>query len=133
MNDLEICLDHRPGTLAEMGEALGKADISVEGGGGFAVDGRAVAHFLFHDGNAARAALDSAGIRVIRQRDVVALRLKQDRSGQLGAIARRMGNAGVNIEVVYSDHDGRLILVVDDAVTAGAVRDIWMQEQNENA
>jgi hypothetical protein len=33
MKDLAIALDNRPGALAEMGEALGKAGVSVEGGG----------------------------------------------------------------------------------------------------
>jgi hypothetical protein len=35
MRDLTIRLQNRPGALAEMGEALGKAGVSVEGGGGF--------------------------------------------------------------------------------------------------
>jgi hypothetical protein len=30
--------------------------------------------------------------------------LRQDVPGQLGKIARRMADAGVNIQVVYSDH-----------------------------
>ena len=33
MRDLTIQLDNRPGALAEMGEALGRAGVSVEGGG----------------------------------------------------------------------------------------------------
>ena len=41
-------------------------------------------------------------------------RLKQDVPGQLGLLTRRMAEAGVNIEVLYSDHDHQLILVVDD-------------------
>ena len=54
MIDLEIALDDRPGALAEMGEALGSAGVSIEGGGVFVVNGIGVAHFLFHDGDAAR-------------------------------------------------------------------------------
>jgi hypothetical protein len=53
-----------------MGEALGRAGVSIEGGGAWVVDGRGVAHFLFTDGSAARAALENAGIRVIAERDV---------------------------------------------------------------
>jgi hypothetical protein len=34
--------------------------------------------------------------------------------GQLGKITRRIADAGVNIEAMYSDHDHQLILVVDD-------------------
>jgi len=110
MKDLHIALDDRPGALAEMGEALGRAGVSIEGGG---VWGGA-AHFLFADGDAARAALESAGIRVVAVRDVVVHRLRQGEPGQLGKLARRMADAGVNIEVQYSDHDHQVILVVDD-------------------
>lgn len=54
MKDLAIALDDRPGALAEMGEALGRAGMSVEGGGAFVVNGQGVAHFLFEDEVAAR-------------------------------------------------------------------------------
>ena len=45
--------------------------------------------------------------------------------GQLGKIARRMADAGVNIEVQYSDHDHQLILVVDDLARAREVAAAW--------
>ena len=125
MKDLAIALDHRPGALAEMGEALGKAGVSVEGGGAWVCDDKAVAHFLFTDGAAARKALKDAGIKVIAERDVVVLRLKQDQPGQLGKIARWMADAGVNIEVQYSDHDNQLILVVDEIEKARAISKAW--------
>jgi len=133
MEDLEIQLEDRPGALAEMGEALEKAGISVEGGGGFSVNSGGVMHFLFNDGNAARTALEAANIHVVRARAVIPLRLRQAEPGQLGKIARRMAEAGVNIEVVYSDHDGQLILVADDMARATTVRDAWMAEAHEDA
>lgn len=120
MHDLTIDLDHRPGALAEMGEALGRAGVSVEGGGVWVVNGRGVAHFLFDDGHVAAAALVAAGIRVLAVREVVLLRLKQAVPGQLGMIGRRMAEAGVNIEVQYSDHEGQLVLVVADSELAAA-------------
>ncbi len=114
MRDLTIQLDDRPGALAEMGDALGAAGVSVEGGGAWVVGAMGAAHFLFQDGDAARRALEQAGIRVVEDREVVTARLRQDIPGQLGEITRRMAQAGVNIEVMYSDHDNQLILVVDD-------------------
>ncbi len=102
MRDLSIELENRPGALAEMGEALGRAGVSVEGGGVFVHDGVGVAHFLFADANAARRALEAAGIRVVADREVLVQRLEQDVPGQLGLIARRMAEAGVNIEVMYA-------------------------------
>ena len=65
MKDLTISLDHRPGALAEMGEVLGRAGVSIEGGGAWVVGGAGVAHFLFEDGSAARKALESGADAVI--------------------------------------------------------------------
>lgn len=128
MKDLAIALENRPGALADMGETLGRAGVSVEGGGAWVVEGRGVAHFLFADGTAARRALERAGIQVLTERDVIVLRLKQDVPGQLGSLTRRMAEAGVNIEVMYSDHDNQLILVVDDMVRGSDVAAAWAGE-----
>jgi hypothetical protein len=127
MKDLAIALDNRPGALAEMGDALGRAGVSIEGGGAFVVNGAGIAHFLFADGAAAAKALEAAGIRVLEQRDVLVQRLNQSEPGQLGKITRRMAEAGVNIEVLYSDHDHQLILVVDDIERGRVVSDAWMR------
>ncbi len=126
MKDLTIELENRPGALAEMGEALGRAGVSIEGGGVFVTGGTGVAHFLFEDGAAARTALEAAGIRVTAMRDVLIQKLRQGEPGQLGKLARRMAAAGVNIEVQYSDHDHRLILVVDDMAKGRSVSEEWM-------
>ena len=128
MKDLTIALENRPGALAEMGEALGRAGVSVEGGGAFVVDGIGVAHFLFVDGQAARKALEAAGIRVLEEQDVLVQKLNQTEPGQLGKISRRMAEAGVNIEVIYSDHNHQLILVVDDLAKGQEVSEEWMRE-----
>jgi hypothetical protein len=114
MEDLTIRMENRPGALAAMGEALGRAGVSVE-----------VAHYLVEDGMAAASVLRAAGIRVEAVREVTILRLRQSVPGQLGLIARMMADAGVNIEVQYSDHDNQLILVVDDPSRAAQVADTW--------
>jgi len=131
MKDLTIDLENRPGALAEMGEALGRAGVSIEGGGAFVVDGKGMAHFLFDSGALARQALEAAGIRVVLEREVIVQRLKQEESGQLGKLSRRMAEAGVNIEVLYSDHDHQLILVTDDIESARIVSERWAQEREE--
>jgi hypothetical protein len=128
MKDLSISLDNRPGALAEMGDALGRAGVSIEGGGAFVVNGQGVAHFLFEDGSAARAALEAAGISVVAVKEVLVQRLNQAQPGQLGKLTRRMAAAGVNIEVIYSDHDHQLILVVDDIDKGRAVSEAWSRD-----
>jgi hypothetical protein len=128
MRDLAIHLENRPGALAEMGEVLGRAGVSVEGGGAFVFDGKGIAHFLFKDTTAARKALEENGISVIGERDVLIQRLNQDQPGQLGKISRMMAEAGINIEVIYSDHQNQLILVVDDFEKGQAVSELWKRD-----
>jgi hypothetical protein len=123
--DLEILLDNRPGSLALLGTTLGAAGISVEGGGAWVADGKGVAHFLFHDGSAARRALESAGIEVLACERVLRLRLHQEVPGQLGLITGHLARGGVNISVLYSDHANHLILVVDDAEKGDALVSGW--------
>jgi len=128
MQDLTIELEDRPGALAEMGQALGAAGVSVEGGGVFSTGGRGLAHFLFHDGARAAEALRAAGITVLTERKVLVQRLRQAIPGQLGAICQQMTEAGVNIEVMYSDHDNQLVLVVDDHATGQRVSATWIKD-----
>ena len=125
MQDVAIELPGRPGSLARFGEALGAAGVSLEGGGVFTVDGVGYAHFLVEDGEAAREALERAGLGTATVRPVLIRRLKQEVPGQLGSIARALADAGVNIETQYSDHANRLILVVDDLETAARVTADW--------
>ena len=127
MWDLEIHLDNRPGALAAMGRALGDAGVSIEGGGAWTAGGKGIAHFLFHDGEAARRALEQAGIHVAACREVVVQRLKQEVPGQLGALTGRMAAAGVNIAVLYSDHDNQLVIVADDVEQARRIAREWSE------
>ena len=127
MHDVAIELPGRPGSLARFGEALGAAGVSLEGGGVFTVGGVGHAHFLVEDGVAAGAALEQAGLGTAIVRPVLIRRLKQEMPGQLGAIARALGDAGVNIETQYSDHANRLVLVVDDMETAERVTSDWVE------
>lgn len=128
--DLEVRLDDRPGALAELGEALGEATIPLLGGGTFAADGGAVAHFLVPDGPGAVRALEARGIGPATLHHVVTLRLAQGTPGQLGTLCRRMADAGVDLRVQYSDHDHALVLVPREEHRAAcqAVAAAWMAE-----
>ncbi len=134
MKDLTIALEDRPGALAAMGSALGNAGVSVEGGGAWVVNGQGTGHFLVADAAAARRALEAAGIQVVGEREVIVQRLNQDQPGQLGKLTQKMADAGVNIETLYSDHDHRLILVVDHMEKAREVSEAWeRQRRSEDA
>lgn len=126
MKDVEIVLADHPGTLAAMARALGEAGISIEGGGAWRCGDRVAAHFLFADEAPVTAVLARRGIHVVAERKVVLARLDQATPGQLGALTGRMAEAGINIAVQYSDHDHRLVLVVDDVDAARRVVRQWM-------
>ncbi|MGW8567769.1 hypothetical protein [Isoptericola sp. NPDC055881] len=132
LQDLEVALPGRPGALADLGEALGRAGVSLEGGGVTTVAGRTVAHFLVDDGPRALAAVAATGLGPAATRDVVMTRLDQDVPGQMGAFARRLGDAEVPVQHLYSDHDGHLVLLVDDAhaATCRAVVRAWDAERD---
>ncbi len=130
MYDLDLTLTDQPGALAAMGETLGRAGVSVEGGGAWVVAGRGTAHFLVADGATAREALERAGITVNAVREVLRQKLDQEVPGQLGKFTRRLAGAGVNIAVLYSDHAHQLVLVVDDLDKGRAVSEAWMKERS---
>jgi hypothetical protein len=90
VKDLTIALANRPSALAEMGEALDRAWLSIEGGGVFVVKVAGVAHFLFADGEAASRALEAAGIPVLAVREVLVQRLRTSRAnwGKSSAVWR---------------------------------------------
>jgi hypothetical protein len=104
-------LDDRPGALADMGEALGRAGVNIEGICG--VGGGNELHILVADAGAARSALSVAGIEVGADVAVVMMSF-EDMPGKLGAMARQVADTGTNIELVYVSCDRRLVLATDD-------------------
>lgn len=117
--DLTVILADRPGTLADMGEALGKAGINIDGLCGFPCEGEGVIHILVEDAAGARSALEEIGLEVRSERQVLILEV-EDRPGALGDITRRIANAGVNIDLVYAASNTRLVLGADDLDKARA-------------
>lgn len=115
--DLTIHLEDRPGTLAEVGEVLGKAGINIDGLCGFPSEGKGVLHVLVEDGARAKTALESAGVSVSGLRDVLLLEIK-DRPGAFGETARKIANAGVNVNLAYLATGTRLVIVADDLAKA---------------
>ena len=128
MRDLEIILDNKPGTLALMGETLGKNGISLEGGGVFHHGDKSIAHFLVEDAEKAKRVLSDVGITVVHIHEVLIQKLKQGVPGQLGKFCRKLADAGVNILVQYSDHANQLIIVPDDIEKGRLVSEEWMKE-----
>lgn len=117
--DLTVILANRPGTLATLGETLGKVGINIEGGCGFPCEGKGVIHVLVEDAATARRALREADLEVRDERDVLVLEV-EDRPGALGRLTRRIANAGVNIDLIYLATRTRVVIGADDLERARA-------------
>jgi hypothetical protein len=118
--DLTVTLEDRPGALAEMGEALGKVGINIDGMCGFTFDGKGEIHILVEDVAGARRALEAIGIEVGAAIDVLIVDA-EDRPGMLGTVAREIADAGVNITVFYKATKTNIVFGVDDLEKAKAV------------
>lgn len=119
MKDLTISMENRPGTMADVGEALDKAGINIEGGCGMPCEGKGIGHLLVENAGAARSAIIEAGIEVLNERDVLVLDI-ENKQGTLGKVCRRISNAGVNIDLLYMAAGTRIVLGVDDLQKARA-------------
>jgi hypothetical protein len=94
--DLAVVLENRPGTIADLGEALGKAGINIDGMCGFPCEGKGLMHILVDDAPGAR------------------------RLGTLGEVARKIANAGVNVDLMYKATRTKLVIGADDLEKAQA-------------
>ncbi|MGE5225471.1 MAG: ACT domain-containing protein [Planctomycetaceae bacterium] len=114
--DLTISVEDRPGSMASVGEALGAAGINIEGLCGLGFEGRGMIHICVEDAAGARQALDAAGIKVEGEADAVlgAPVAGAERPGTMGAMARRVADAGINVRAAYLATDSRVVMVTDD-------------------
>lgn len=116
--DLTVMLPHRPGALADLGEATAAAGLNVDGVCGIVgAESEAAVHVLVEDGAAGRRALEEAGLPVAAEREVVVVDC-EDRPGELARVSRALGDAGVNVELVYLATRTRLVVGAPDLSAA---------------
>ena len=93
-----VKLENKPGSLADLGEALGERGINITGLAGTSWNGEGGVAIVTNDDSGARAVLDDKGL-TFRDVEVISASL-DDRPGALGAAARRLADRGVNIELL---------------------------------
>ena len=123
MKDLTVSLEDKPGTLAALGEALGGGGVNIEGLCAVTNEGRGIIHILVQDAAKARSALEGAGIKVEGESEAMVSELPMDRverPGTLGEMARKVADAGVNVQVVYLATKNRAVIVTSDNAKAKA-------------
>jgi hypothetical protein len=124
MKDLTVIMEDKPGKLADLGEATGRAGINIEGLCAMVGDSKGFIHILVEDADAARKALEDAGIAVADEREAVVVDL-HDKPGAMGEIARDLADAGVNIDVAYTIFTGvRLVILTEDTDAAREALDL---------
>jgi hypothetical protein len=104
--------EDRPGINADVAEALGNAGINIEGTFGSGRLGEIHVLVADADADSAREALGGTGYQV-QERDALVVPL-EDTPGSWGTIARRIADAGVNIEFNYLATNTRMVVGPDD-------------------
>ena len=116
MKDIAVILENRPGALADMGEILGKNGINMEGLCGIPIKDEAVVHILVEDETVARFVLEEAGFEISGVREVIVqdFNIIAGKPGTGGKMARKIGNLGVNIDLIYFAENNKIVIGVDD-------------------
>ena len=88
----------------------------MEGLCGFPLKEEVIVHILVEADEIARRVLEDAGFDVRTAREVVVLDIGHivGKAGSGGNMARKIGNAGVNIDLIYFAENNRIVLGVDD-------------------
>lgn len=118
--NITISLEDRPGALAKAAQALGEANVNIEGICGQTVGGQGVIHLLVEDLDGAKSALSGAGIQVQTTEEMLVLGV-EDKPGVLGRVTGELAEAGINIHTAYLATATRLVLGVSDLQRAKQV------------
>ncbi|MDH4333977.1 MAG: ACT domain-containing protein [Chloroflexota bacterium] len=94
-----VDLPNRPGSLAEVADALGEAGVNITATAGIAAGPVGSLAFTVDDEDAARAALDSREA-TYREAPMVVASLEH-RPGTLADASQRIADAGVNLESMF--------------------------------
>ncbi|MEW5992540.1 MAG: ACT domain-containing protein [Chloroflexota bacterium] len=111
--DLTIGLVDRPGSLAKASDVLGRAGVNIDAAAGYVCEGEGVFHVLVGDAERARRALIDSGFEIQAERHVVTVAV-ENRPGEAARILRRLAEAQVNIDLLYTTLDGALVLGAED-------------------
>jgi hypothetical protein len=104
--DLQV---DRPGMLAKAATAIASGGLNIDG---FAeVDG--ILHMVTSEPRSAHLALEAAGLRVLRDREVVVTQ-GEDRAGMAASLFGRLAEAGINVAYTYVASGNRIVIAVDE-------------------
>ena len=100
VQQLSVFIENKAGRLTEVSDALGAAGVNIRGFSVSDTAGFGIVRVVVDDPSRGRDALAQAGFTV-KTSEVICICLP-DELGGLAAVLRRVSDAGVNIEYVYS-------------------------------
>jgi hypothetical protein len=111
--DLVIDIENTPGALARVAAAISDAGVNIAAATCVGPGERAELHILVPHAEAAKHALAISHVAVTRERQVVVVEV-EDRPGVLADLARRVAEAGVNLDLIYVATQNRVVLGAED-------------------
>ena len=111
--DLVIDIENTPGALARVATAISDAGVNIAAATCIGPGERAELHILVKHAEAAKHSLAISHLAVSREREVVVVDV-EDRPGVLADLARRVAQAGVNLDLVYIATRNRVVLGAAD-------------------
>lgn len=116
--DLRVVVPNRPGTLLATCDALADAGIELLGFCGDIRPGErwGFLHVLVEEPDAAQAALQAAGMEITSVHKVDVNDVEKH-TGALADEIREYSDKGRNLEVLYLDTYGRIVVGTDDMLT----------------
>jgi hypothetical protein len=111
--DLVIDIENTPGALARVATAISDAGVNIAAATCVGPGERAELHILVPHGEAVKHALAISHVAVTREREVVVVNV-EDRPGVLADLARKIAQAGVNLDLVYVATQNRIVFGADD-------------------
>jgi hypothetical protein len=121
--DLTIDIENTPGALAEVASAVSDAGVNLAAATCIGSGERAELHILVPHPEAVRHALAIAHLAVSREREVVVVEVEEDRPGVLADLARKVAQAGINVELVYIATRNRVVFGAADLDALRSVLD----------
>jgi len=123
--EISVTTKHRPGQLASLSAALGKAGINIASLTAHAAGRTGTIRLLFADKDVARArrTIEAAGFR-LRKSDVrkVVLASVAHKPGALARLAARLAKAGLNLDSLYATGQTRKRMTIAIGVGKNAAK-----------
>ncbi len=107
-SDLLIEVENQPGALAKVTAAISDAGVNISAATCTRPSDRAALHILVRYPEAAKHALATAGVTITSEREVVVVDA-DDRPGVLAEVARKVAEAGIDLDLLYLATKTRIV------------------------